>query len=109
MRRLNGPHAGFAVRRHTGGIEFDPDDVHLQTAQHRLVICLKKQCHVRLEERTVTGGMNGGAIAFKPLSVVHGRDKVRHDHRPCERLRTQRRHCLQHITFAQVQMHVEGE
>ncbi len=47
---LNGLHAGFAVRRHTGGIEFDPDDVRLQTAQRRLVIRLKKQCHVRLEE-----------------------------------------------------------
>src|SRR6185295_7831172 len=64
---LNSLHAGFAVRRHTGGIEFDPDDVRFQTAQRRLVIRLKKQCHVRLEERTVTGGMNGRTVALKPL------------------------------------------
>src|SRR5207245_5030710 len=68
---LDGLHAGFAVRRHTGGIEFDPDDVRLQTAQRRLVIRLKKERHVRLEERTISGGTNGGPIALKPFPVVH--------------------------------------
>src|SRR4029453_8051521 len=77
---LNSLHAGIAVRRHTCRIEFDPDDVCFQTAQCRLVIRLKKQCHIRFEERTVTGGMNGQTETLKPLSVVHrrgeGRDRI---------------------------------
>ena len=48
------------------------------------------------------------AAALQPLPVVHGRDKVRHDHRPREHLRAQECNRLEYVTFAQVQMHVEG-
>ena len=48
------------------------------------------------------------AAALQPLPVVHGRDKVRHDHHPRERLRAQECNRLEYVTFAQVQMHVEG-
>jgi len=48
------------------------------------------------------------AAVLQPLPVVHGRDKIRHDHRPRERLYAQECNRLEYVTFAQVQMHVEG-
>ena len=105
---LQGAYTGLAVGGDTGRIELDADDALTYGFELGCGVGAEKQRHVGFEYGLADGRLNGSAVSIQTFRIVHRRQQVGHDHCTGKGAGAQRRHEVQNLAFAQVQVHVEG-